>query len=210
MERFVPFTSKLTREIIWFSIPDAILIGLCVFIICLPLFKHETIKTKVFISILFMYSSAVLSITAFPYLIGKIGFSDINTTKYILSRVSLKPFESIMRIYKNGIVYGNIRAIISNIGGNFIMLIPLGILLPLINPKTGIFKLLLIAVISAVSLELIQLVQNIMYGFSNRDVNIDDFILNFTGFIFGYIIFVVVKWLCKIIQNKSETCNNLF
>lgn len=201
--RLIPFTSTFSTDLIWVSVPDAMITGMIFFLIAFPLFKKKNIKQKIAICLMFIYSAAVLSLTAFPFLIGRIGLGDSADTISVLSSVTIVPFRSLASLLKNGFASGNIKAVLYNIGGNIILLMPFGVLLPVIKPqiKNGMF--LIIAFFSALSLEIIQLIQNLMYGFSNRDVNIDDFILNLFGCMLSYFILLLVRFVYYKI-NKIE------
>src|SRR5450432_3660225 len=72
--------------------------------------------------------------------------------------------------------------------GNFIMLLPLGIYLPLLYKKTkGFFSVTFVAMMVSVSIELMQLATNV------RITDIDDVILNTAGASLGFIIFLVIN-----------------
>lgn len=71
--------------------------------------------------------------------------------------------------------------------GNFIMLLPLGIYLPLLYKNIkGFFSVTLVAMLVSVSIELMQLATNV------RITDIDDVILNTAGASLGFIIYFIV------------------
>lgn len=72
--------------------------------------------------------------------------------------------------------------------GNFVMLLPLGIYLPLIYKNMhGFFKVLLVCMLVSVSIELMQLVTNF------RVTDVDDVILNTLGAGLGYAVYSIIK-----------------
>jgi glycopeptide antibiotics resistance protein len=74
--------------------------------------------------------------------------------------------------------------------GNFIMLLPLGIFLPLLYKQASSFaKVILISLLISISIELIQLINN------SRRTDIDDLILNTAGAIAGFLIYKITKWV---------------
>jgi glycopeptide antibiotics resistance protein len=71
--------------------------------------------------------------------------------------------------------------------GNFIMLLPLGIYLPLLYKKIkGFFSVTFVAMMVSVSIELMQLATNV------RIADIDDVILNTAGASVGFIIYYII------------------
>ena len=87
--------------------------------------------------------------------------------------------------------------------GNFIMLFPLGIYLPLLYRNlrkfSGFFAVLFISFVVSVGIEVLQLATNY------RSTDIDDVILNTTGACFGFLIYQLLK---VIVLNK-ETGSSL-
>jgi glycopeptide antibiotics resistance protein len=74
--------------------------------------------------------------------------------------------------------------------GNFIMLLPLGIYLPLLYRRTrNFFVVAIIAFTVSLVIELLQLVT------SFRSTDVDDILLNTIGACFGFIIYAVIRWL---------------
>jgi glycopeptide antibiotics resistance protein len=72
--------------------------------------------------------------------------------------------------------------------GNLVMLLPLGIYIPLLFPKlSGFFRIFIICLLVSVSIELMQLITNV------RSTDIDDVILNTSGAVVGYIIYKLIR-----------------
>ena len=87
--------------------------------------------------------------------------------------------------------------------GNFIMLFPLGVYLPLLYRNlrrfSGFFAVLFISFAVSVGIEVLQLATNY------RSTDIDDVILNTTGACFGFLIYQ----LLKVIVLRKETASSL-
>ena len=89
-----------------------------------------------------------------------------------------------------------------NIGGNILLLLPLGLLLPILwTNLRNLNKIFLIGLFTSLSIEILQLIENILYlGF--RSVDIDDVIFNVIGIILGYSLFKVLHTS----KNKFQLC----
>lgn len=102
--------------------------------------------------------------------------------------INVIPFETI-KLYLSG----NAEPLVAlyNIGANIVLTIPLGIYYRLVAKKPSLLTLLLIAVLSISIIEVSQLI------LGRGSMDIDDLILNTTGFIVGYL-------LTPLIQKKKR------
>ena len=133
----------------------------------------------------FIYVFAVLQLTGYFILFKEIsshGWWDrMNQRIEIHDRVNLEPFKTI-DIYQT---WGK------QVLGNFVMLLPLGIYLPLIYKRLrkayNFFVVLLICFLVSVGIELLQLAT------SYRSADIDDVILNTLGGGAGFLIYQLTK-----------------
>ena len=88
---------------------------------------------------------------------------------------------------------------------NVIATIPMGFLIPLIfRNKFSFKKMTLIGICTGIILELGQLCQLLVIGYTLREVDINDVICNAIGVMLGYFAF---KALCKMIFSVSEKAN---
>ena len=72
--------------------------------------------------------------------------------------------------------------------GNLVMLLPLGIYIPLLYPKfPGFLKVFIICLFVSISIELMQLITSV------RSTDIDDVILNTSGAIIGYVLYKLFR-----------------
>ena len=133
----------------------------------------------------FIYVFAVLQLTGYFILFKEISshewWDKMNDRIISHDRVNFEPFKTI-DIYQT---FGK------QILGNFVMLLPLGIYLPLFYTRLrkaySFFAVLLICFLVSASIELLQLAT------SYRSADIDDVILNTLGGGTGFIIYLLIK-----------------
>ena len=95
--------------------------------------------------------------------------------------------------------YNSKRDLLVNVIGNVAMFIPSGIVLPIIYRRLDTFvKVLLAGGGISLCIEIIQL------PFSVRATDIDDLILNTVGVIMGYGIYVLIRYVRKIMKKLSD------
>src|SRR5665647_2924261 len=136
-----------------------------------------------------IYLSAVIAVTIFPIPIDKRFIESTIATGYNTGRYNLIPFKTIIGMASNSI---RITAL-KNIGGNILLLMPLGFGVPLIwNKYNHIKKSIVIGLLRTVSIELIQLLVSTLIGYQYRSFDVDDIILNLIGFIMGFIVYKLV------------------
>lgn len=181
--------------------------GFALFVPCYFLFFKKRIQStakKIYTALLFTYVGALIFLTM---LFAPPWSWDISSdgTWWCISRINLEPIESSLEIYKNCEMYGDFKSFYVLIGGNLALLMPLGILLPLINKKIKLVWITLISMGVAFSIEALQLLNNILLGSPLRTVEIDDFILNSAGCIIAYLIFAVFRFIFKSLYKKIAT-----
>jgi len=133
----------------------------------------------------FIYVFAVLQLTGYFILFKEISshgwWDQMNERIDTHDRVNLEPFKTI-DIYQT---FGK------QVLGNFVMLLPLGIYLPLLYTRLrkahSLFAVLAICFLVSVGIELLQLAT------SYRSADIDDVILNTLGGGTGFIIYPLIK-----------------
>ena len=93
---------------------------------------------------------------------------------------NLIPFKSILPylLGERGLL-----AAVLNLGGNIGLLVPIGFMLPIVRPNTGLPGITLLAFISGFSIELTQAV------FRLGIFDVDDLLLNGLGVLLGYALF---------------------
>lgn len=115
--------------------------------------------------------------------------------------INMVPFATLKSQFETLLFGGKDRYVILNLLANFFVLMPLPILINLSNSKIkGIYPLL-ISLAVTISIEFLQY-------FVGRSVDIDDVILNMTGAVIGYIIYIIIKkFLKQRIAIKKTNCN---
>ena len=108
----------------------------------------------------------------------------------VTAQLNLIPFRT-LRLFA-GLLDSGVRSHITmaviNLGGNIIMFIPLGFLLPKVFPKrSSLPRVLLTTAIIITIVEIIQLFTLV------GSCDIDDLILNSLGFLMGYGIFLLIR-----------------
>ncbi len=95
-------------------------------------------------------------------------------------RINLRPF----------LMFKQFRWSSTQVLGNFVMLLPLGIYIPLLFPRLSVFfKVFIICLLVSVCIELMQLIT------SYRSTDIDDVMLNTTGAAAGYVIYKLIRMI---------------
>ncbi|MBX9953326.1 VanZ family protein [Peribacillus simplex] len=157
-----------------------------------------------------LYILMVVSVTLFPLAL----WIDFNMQNIKFS-LKLIPFVGIINDIKQiGIAYDGdtmfmISLIIRNVGGNILLLMPLGVLSPIIWNKFKDFKtIVLFGFVISISIESIQFIELIAGG-RGRTVDIDDVICNVLGVILGYFIYkftfkIADKFQIEILQNLNS------
>jgi len=150
--------------------------------------KSQTNFLQVLIqSSFFVYVFAVLQLTGYFILFKEVSsqgwWEKMNHRISTHDHVNFTPFKTI----------GIYNLLDKQVAGNFIMLLPLGIYLPLLYRKlrnaSGFFAVLLISFLVSVNIEILQLATNY------RSTDIDDVILNTAGAYGGFIIYQLIKSL---------------
>lgn len=187
--------SKITGNWISLSAPDGMLLGAVLFLLCYAFFFRRTRpKGLLWIGLLFVYLGAVVALTQKIILPPGVHIQT-QTTELALRSIDWKPFESAGLIWRNCTATGNYREFIRLIGGNLALLMPLGVLAPLIRPGFHLARMAFLSVAVAFTLEGLQLVSNILEGAVSRTVEIDDFLLNALGCLLAYFVFAVFRKL---------------
>lgn len=152
---------------------------------------------KEIIGFLFIiYIFMVVSVTLFPLPI----YFNTNV-EFVHHSINVIPLESIINDFSQiGVAYDGdvlfmIGLIVRNVGGNILLLMPLGFLAPILWDKFKSFKrITLLGFCVSISIEILQLLETLLGGWG-RITDIDDVICNVLGVMIGYLIY---KLLIKI------------
>ncbi|MFP7694160.1 VanZ family protein [Bacillus subtilis] len=167
----------------------------------LPIHKH------IVIFCLLVYFFNLISVTLFPIPIDTVLIKDMRDDTYIpfISGNNFIPFYFFVDIYHESLQYYVIRSI----GGNLILLMPVGLLFPLLFNKSNVKRILLTGFFISLFIELIQLSFSVYIGTIYRSFDVDDLILNTLGTLIGYWFFYILRTLfgklnCRIKKNSSS------
>jgi glycopeptide antibiotics resistance protein len=152
----------------------------------------------------------VISVTLFPLPVGfHYEYDNLFRSINIIPLVTIiNNFSQVGTAY-DGDVFFMISLIVRNVGGNILLLMPLGFLVPVIWNKAKDFKeVTLIGFAVSIVIELLQLLES-FGGEWDRVTDIDDVICNVVGTIIGYLIYVLItksgdKYKIRLINNFSK------
>jgi glycopeptide antibiotics resistance protein len=140
-----------------------------------------------------IYISLVISVTLFPLPIG-FHYEYDN----LFRSINLVPLATIINNISqigtayDGDVFFMISLIVRNVGGNVLLLMPLGFLAPIVwNKAKGLKAATLLGLGVSITIELLQLLESFGGGWG-RVTDIDDVICNVVGAIIGYLIYVLI------------------
>ena len=175
----------------------AIIAGMLTTIIVMLIMIKKKYKASYMIltAVFIMYVTGVICMTFFPINYVKTIPDDFDLME---NTVKLIPFEVILY----NIRYEPIDYIIVQIGGNILMTVPFGIMLPLLyrTKKKYIYPLICFCLTAAI--ECLQFLIGFLLNTFYRTSDIDDIILNFTGAVIGLLI---CRFLPERIKKRFES-----
>jgi len=179
-----------TRRLLLFALTILLLYGWM--FLNVVLWKQRTLFNMLAQSSFFVYVFMVLTLTGYFILFREVSthgwWANMEWRVQHKDHVNLVPFQ-VFKIYK----ISNIQIV-----GNFIMLLPLGIYLPVLYRRmNNFFLVLLVCMLTSISIEVLQLATKF------RSADVDDVILNTTGAVMGYILFVIFKRMVE--SNTTQT-----
>lgn len=136
---------------------------------------------------------------------------------YLLAVVKITlfpiPFHTLGNPPQNNLIpFHTIRAVLSqrslsydlyNLGGNVLLFVPLGFLLPLLFPNQNrLWRVVSIGFCATFVIESGKFIISSILGFTYRDFDVDDIILNTFGAFIGYL---VLRLTLKVMQNRMFT-----
>lgn len=137
--------------------------------------RKLNLAREIAVNIFFIYILIVVYLTFFPI---QVQLFNWNTS------INLIPIKKTIAMLKYGTLYSSLK----NIGGNILLLAPLGIFLPMLFVKArNMGKIIMAGFLISVSIEAVQLMTAL------RISDIDDVILNTIGSLIGYIIYILIK-----------------
>lgn len=172
----------------------AYIIGLLItFIWCIFAFKTKQPPKRILWVVLFiLYLTCLAGITLFPIIYDQ---SLKRPTDVIEYRLILVPFTT----FFNFLSLNNPFVLIVQIGGNVIMTMPFGFLLPVVAPEKSKRFYILWSLGLTLMIESTQFLTGAIFQIFYRTADIDDVILNFIGALLGLLLF---RLLPAKIKNK--------
>lgn len=162
--------------------------------------KKPAMQRQVLSFVFFVYLLAVISVTLFPLPIQKKLIEDSITYHFSGGTNNFIPFRTILNlILHDPFPMDAVR----NIGGNIVLFIPFGILVPLARrKKTQAGIAIAFGFCASLVVESCQLVISSILGFTYRAFDVDDLMLNTIGTAVGYILLSMLK---SIVQNRERS-----
>lgn len=177
------------------------IIGLLILVIAqFWLVKKEIIdRIDVIAGIIFsIYCLVLIKIVFFPIPFQKESISLIREINGNFS-MNFIPIKSIIAIIKSN----DIMNIFYQLGGNFLLLLPMGMYLSIIFSDFKLKRLALVIAFTSIFIELIQLIIGFSINCQYRVVDVDDVILNILGGLLGLaigkMVYPIYQKVCKII-----------
>jgi glycopeptide antibiotics resistance protein len=165
---------------------------------------------KEMIKFLFViYISLVISVTLFPLPLGFHYEYDnlFRSTNFVPLATIINNISQIGTAY-DGDVFFMFSLIVRNVGGNILLLMPLGFLAPIVwNKAKDLKAVILLGLVVSIPIEILQLLESFGGGWG-RVTDIDDVICNVIGAITGYLIYVLIiktgdKYNIRVINNLN-------
>ncbi|MEC3614190.1 VanZ family protein [Bacillus stercoris] len=154
----------------------------------------------------------LISVTLFPLPVDAGLIKDMRYDSYLpfVSGNNFIPFYFFVDVYHEGLQFYVIRSI----GGNLILLLPVGFLFPLLFEKLNNLKrILLIGFFISLFIELTQLSYSVYIKSVYRSFDVDDLMLNTLGTLLGYwfvyMLSMYYKRLANRYKNKNRTSINI-
>ncbi len=173
----------------FFPLPFSVSIGiLSVFLLIRQRKKHHR-RDLLYWAIFGVYLLGVINLTLFPIPIW-VDWELRTPVPSILSRVNLIPFR-----FGDLFDFPPIYAI-RELGGNVLLTLPFGFLIPLVTP-INVRQLPWLALVVGFSTELAQLMMCLIVGGYYRSVDINDVLLNGIGVLVGFAFFRAVTLIAQ-------------
>ncbi|SFB04815.1 MULTISPECIES: VanZ family protein [unclassified Bacillus (in: firmicutes)] len=151
-----------------------------------------------------LYICLLISVTLFPF---PIGFQ--SNIENVFRSLNVIPLKTIINdISQIGIAYDGdvlfmLGLIARNVGGNILLLMPLGFLAPILWNKFKYYKnTVLLGFIVSISIEVLQFLESLIAGERGRVTDIDDVICNVLGALLGYLIYISARPIVKRMESQ--------
>ncbi|WP_370874606.1 VanZ family protein [Guptibacillus hwajinpoensis] len=142
-----------------------------------------------------VYTFMVISVTLFPLVLlgdNTYGINSFRSLNYIPLMSIFSDIEQIGTAYDGDTLF-MLKLIVKNVGGNILLLMPLGFFAPmLLDMYKRLKNTLLLGLVAALSIECLQFIE-LLFGIGmGRVVDIDDVICNVIGTVLGFLIYRMI------------------
>lgn len=160
-----------------------------------------TIEKSIYILAAFVYLTGVICMTLFPIPTDPLLIHD-RAAEGFQETNNLLPFNTI----KDALTGSSISVTVYQLGGNTILLFPLGCFLPLLFKRMRQAKRVIIAgFIASLIIETSQFTISSMIGLTYRSFDVDDLILNTIGSAIGYLFY---KFIYPMVRHELFEIDN--
>lgn len=176
------------------SLPGAILWGMVLYLICLPLFfRKKEFPQNLCIALLFLYTAALLQ------------FCQCLTVPKIWSTDGLSAAAALGAMEWNPFLFSSfgLSGLWTTLFKDFLMLLPIGFFVPMTSFRIRLWKMVLISLLCGVGLEALQLLANILTQNVSRSVSTGEAILSAAGCLTGYLLFSGLKRL-PVVRHRAR------
>lgn len=164
--------------------------------------KGETLWHQMLYFLLYIYFINVIRLTLFPIPFDKDYIEMARNRDLQFINHHFIPFTDIWSSIKNTNLH-NLKWTLYVLGGNLALLVPFGILYPLLKSKVTLKKIAAYSFLIFFCIESTQLFISLILQFNYRSFSVDDLILNTIGGILGYLAVLFFKHF----KNRIETLN---
>jgi len=144
------------------------------------------------------YLCQLAAVTLFPIPVGREVLADMRKEQFLHN--SFVPLKTVRDVLASPLAGDRYR----QLGGNFLLLAPLTILLPALwrkfqSPRAAF----MVAAAFSLGIELTQLAISTAYGFTWKIFDVDDLWLNLLGAVFGYGVYAIIARIARTGFNLS-------
>lgn len=168
----------LLKAIVYFA---PLYLGIALYVYWIVNHKEQSLIRKVILFLFFFYVISVIYLTLFPFPMDQASLEFIQLYGYEKGMINLIIFKSSMST-KQALL-------------NFIMLAPLGVLLPIVYTTMKPRKIVMILILTPFTIEVIQALGSWIMQGRWKQADINDFLLNTAGAIIGYLVYLMITRL---------------
>ncbi|TKD69384.1 VanZ family protein [Pseudalkalibacillus hwajinpoensis] len=158
-----------------------------------------------------IYIFMVISVTLFPLVLGDntYGINSFRSLNYTPLTSIWRDIEQIGTAYDGDTLF-MLKLIVKNVGGNILLLMPLGFFAPmLLDMYKRLKNTLLLGLLVSLSIECLQFVELLLGIGMGRVVDIDDVICNVLGTVLGFLIYKLIFSILSKAMTPSQQSSGL-